>query len=97
MVKTTSKIKPFPGYILATPYINEDEVFKSVKETDGMDQKSVVIAIGDDVLDDNGNTRTTQARLKDIIVHAYSNKEFEIEFTKYRWVHFSEIHGVINE
>lgn len=86
-------IKPEKGYLLAIRFV-EDSTFKSTKETDGIDQKSKVLVVGEDVMDNNGNMRTTMAKEGDIILHAYSNKEFEINFTKYRFVHFSEVHGI---
>lgn len=86
-------IKPEKGYLLAIPFV-EDATFKSVKESDGVDQKSKVLVVGDSVMDDKGNMRSTTAKTGDIILHAYSNKEFEINFTKYRFVHFTEVHGI---
>lgn len=98
MTKTSKKeipnITPAPGYILAIPYVNEDEVFKSVKETDGQDVKSIVLAISSGVIDAEGVLRTAPCRVGDIVISAYSNKEFEIAFTKYRFLHFTEIHGI---
>lgn len=87
-------IAPSSGYILTKPHV-EDKVFKSVKETDGQDQLSEVIAIGASIRDTNGDWHASPAPVGAIIYHAYSNKEFERDFTKYRFVHFTEIHGIL--
>lgn len=94
MAKSAPLIKPSPGYFLATRYI-EKKVFESVKETDGQDQLSEILAVGDDVVDSNGITREAPAKVGDIVYHAYSLKEFERDFTKFRYIHFSEIHGIV--
>ena len=89
----TTNITPAPGYLLAIPHINKTSTFKPVKETDGLDQLSEVLEVGDSIIDSEGIERKSFAKKGDIILHAYSNKEFEIDFTKYRFVHFTEIHG----
>lgn len=89
-------IQPSPGYIFAIPYIQKGP-FKSVREVEGLDQFSEVLAVGAHVMDDNGNMRTAPCKVGDIIIHAYSNKEFEIAFNKHRMVHFTEVHGVTKD
>ena len=88
-------INPTAGYLLAKPYIFKS-TFQSVKETDGLDQKSVILEVGDEVEDNNGIARKSPCKKGDVVIHAYSNKEFEVEFTKYRFIHFSEVHGILN-
>jgi len=90
----TPDITPHPGYILCKPYVETDKPFGSVKEQDGLDQRSEILAIGQDVLDSYGVFRKPYCKVGDVILHAYSNKEFEVDFTKYRFVHFTEIHGI---
>lgn len=87
-------ITPHPGYILCKPYIEKDKTFIAAKEQDGLDQRSEILAIGQDVLDSYGVLRKPYCKVGDVILNAYSNKEFELDFTKYRFVHFSEIHGI---
>lgn len=90
----TLNIKPSPGYILTQPYI-EDKVFKSAKEQDGMDVLSEVLSVGDEVVDSNGVLRQAPCKVGDIVYSAYSLKEFEKDFSKYRFLHFSELHGIM--
>ncbi len=87
-------IQPAPGYLLTKPYIKEDKIFKSAKETEGEDQLSTIIAVGEDVLDDNGNVRTSPAKVGQIIIHTINNSPIEIEGELYRFVHFVQTHGV---
>lgn len=89
-------IKPLDGYVLCVPYTSEGSPFKPVKEQDGLDQLSEVIAVSEQVLDQNNVIRKCPVKIGDIIHHAYSNSEFEIDFTKYRYVFYSQIHGVMD-
>lgn len=86
-------IKPAPGYILTKPYEIPNKVFKNLKETAGEDQISEVIGVGEEVMDDQGNTRSTYVKKGDKIIHAYTNKTFSRLDEEYRFVHFTEVHG----
>lgn len=91
-------IKPSPGYLLAIRYIPKTtgivSLHQSAKETDGQDQKSTVLAVGESVDDNNGVTRFSPCKKGDIIIHAASMSEFEIGTDKYRFVHFTQVHGI---
>ena len=93
---TKYKIIPASGYLLAKPYIEKDSVFLPAKATDGLDQTSEILAVGESVIDSNGIERKAPCKVGDIVHHAYSNKEVEIKFDKFRYIHFTEVHGVIN-
>ncbi len=82
-----------PGYILTSPYIKKDAVFKSDRTAAGEAIVSKVLVVGDSVIDDQGIERKAPCKVGDVIVHAYNNKDFEMDFTKYRFVHFVEIYG----
>jgi len=86
-------ITPQPGYILTKPFIIK-KTFKSPKENIGEDQLSEVIEVGSSVKDDKGELRTTNVKKGDKIYHSYSNKTLEIDFQDYRFVHFTEVHGI---
>lgn len=87
-------LKPSQGYILVIPHVFPGPLGTTLKEPEGQDQFSKVLAVGDDVIDVNGNLRTTDAQIGDIILHSQTNKEFELKNTQYRMVHFSEVHGI---
>ena len=89
----TNNINPSPGYILTKPYEIPNKIFKNLKETAGEDQISEVIEVGDDVVDDSGNTRSTHVKKGDKIIHAYTNKTFTRLDEEYRFCHFTEVHG----
>lgn len=94
-VQLEHSILPSAGYVLTRNYIpKEKSVFVPIKETDGFDQKSEVIAVGDKVTDSNGVDRFPPCKVEDIIIHAASMSEFEIDMDKYRFVHFTQVHGV---
>ena len=87
-------ILPHKGYILCKRFVQPQSIYKSLGESVGEDQKSEVIAVGEDILDSNNILRTPDCKVGDIIIHADSNKTFEIDHEMYRFVHFSEIHGI---
>jgi co-chaperonin GroES (HSP10) len=89
------KIHPAPGYILAQPYIQKDSLFQSVKEVSGESQKSEVLAIGEDLVDDNGNIRKPNCKIGDRIIHCYLSEDFNVGTEKFRFVHFSNIRGIM--
>lgn len=91
----TPLIEPSAGYILCQPYLPKNTTFVSGRESSGEDQKSEVLVVGNDVIDNEGNLRASPCQKGDIIIHAQTNKEFELSFTKYRFVHFSEVHGIL--
>lgn len=93
-MKNTPLVKPHPGYLFVKPYIETDGSFISAKETVGEDQRSVVLEIGDSVTDSQGILREANCKKGDIIIHASTNKTIQLDFTEYRFVHFSEIHGL---
>lgn len=86
-----------PGFILTTPYEQKDKPFKSERERPGEAILSKVLIVGDAVIDDQGTVRQAPCKVGDIIIHAYNNKDFEINFTKYRYVHITEVYGNYNE
>ncbi len=96
MAKQTYHITPTAGYILTTPY-EPDTTFESVRVRPGEALISEILAIGDSVMDDRGNIRTTPYKVGDIIVHAFNNKDFELGFTKYRYCHFTEVYGQVQK
>jgi len=85
---------PLPGYLIAEPFV-EAGVFKPAKEQDGLDQTSKVLKISSGVIDNHNNLRSCPVQEGQVIHHAYSNKEVEINFKKYRYIHFSECHGIV--
>lgn len=82
-----------PGYLLVTRYQQKDKPFKSDREIPGEAILSEVLVVGDSVIDDQGTLREPPCKVGDIIVHAYNNKDFEINFTQYRFCHFTEVYG----
>lgn len=56
---------------------------------------SEVLAMGPDVTDTHGIERYPHCKAGDIIVSADSNKTIEVQTHKLRFVHFSEIHGIL--
>lgn len=86
-------IKPLEGYILTIPHVRK-LLGTDIKEPSGEDQMSKVIAVGSDTTDEQGTVRTTPVKKGDIIVHRESNKDFTLENQLYRFVHFTEVHGI---
>lgn len=91
---TTPQITPISGWILVIPYLQPDSIFQSVKESSGESMKSEVIAIGDDLTDDNGIIRKPNCKIGDIIVHKWLSEDFNIGTTKMRFVHFADLRGI---
>jgi len=85
---------PTSGQIICKPYIDENQTFKSVKEEAGYAQKSEVVAIGSSYVDDHGNIREPMCKKGDIILHKYAQDDYELDFEKYRVIHFSMLLGV---
>lgn len=98
MTKPTKKklpnIKPTPGYLLCKIYLFEDTPFKTGREAAGEDKMSEVLEVGENVKDAQGILRTAPCKKGDIILSADSNKTFTIGFDAYRFIHFSEVHGI---
>lgn len=94
MAKYSSPFKANPGFIIAKPYIETDQTFKSEKETSGDCQQSIALDVGPDYIDDHGNSRTTKIKTGDVFLHIYETNTFEIGFEKYRAVHFSRVIGI---
>lgn len=90
---STTSIKPTPGYLLATPYVGSGP-WSSVKESAGEDVKSEVVAVGPSVIDSEGIERRAPCNVGDVVISTDSNKTFEDNFTKYRFIHFTEVHGI---
>lgn len=86
-------IKPTEGYILTIPHIRK-LLGARLKEPSGEDQMSKVLVVGADVKDEQGTVRTTPVKEGDIIIHRESNKDFTFENQLYRFVHFTEVHGI---
>ena len=91
MAKYSSPFKANPGFIIAVPYVEKDQTFRSEKETSGDCQQSVALDIGDDYIDDHGNPRTTKVKVGDTFLHIWESNVFEMGFEKYRAVHFSRV------
>lgn len=92
MVKAPA-ITPAPGYILTEAYVPKGP-FKSAKESIGEDQLSKVLSVGANVTDSEGIVRKSPAKKGDIIIHAATNKTITIDFTEYRFCHFTEVHAI---
>lgn len=88
-------VTPTAGYILAAPYIEKDRTFVSGKSSSGEDKKSEVLQISKSVIDSTGIERLCPCQVGDIILHADSNKTFEVGFAPYYMVHFTEVHGIL--
>jgi len=86
--------EPTPGNILCKPYISPDQTFVSAKEEAGYAQKSEVIAVGKEVIDDYGNIRKPPCKKGDIILHKYAQDDYELGFIKYRSIHFNMVLGI---
>jgi len=82
---------PLPGWILAKPYISEDQTFKSIKEEAGYAQKSEVLACGESYKDDHGNLRECPCEAGDIILHQYAQDDYELGFDKFRAIKFYQV------
>jgi co-chaperonin GroES (HSP10) len=91
----TRKFEVSPGWIIARPYIEKEKTFISNKEVAGDIQKSEVLFIGDNYLDENGNLRNSPCKIKDIILHQYTSNDTEIGFDKYRAVRFYEVIAIL--
>jgi co-chaperonin GroES (HSP10) len=94
-MKKQNIFAPCPGFILAKPYISEEQTFKNLKEEAGSAQKSEVLAVGDKFVDDHGNLRTPPCKVGDVILHSYIQNDYEVGFDKYRAVRFYEVIGVL--
>jgi co-chaperonin GroES (HSP10) len=92
---TQSPFKANPGFIICIPYIDKEDTFTSLKETNGECQVSEVIAVGDEYKDDHGNLRTTPVKVGDKILHFWATNTFTLKFDKYRAVHFSQVIGIM--
>ena len=93
-MKKPLHIKPAPGYLLCEPYIEKDKPFVSAKEITGEDRKYIVLEVGDSITDSEGIERTSPCKQGDTIIGVDSNKTFEIDFTRYYFLHYTEVHGV---
>ncbi len=87
--------KALPGWIICKPYVSKDQTFVSEKESSGDAQKSEVLSVGKDYVDDHGNKRTAEVKVGDVILHFYSQHTYEIGFDKYRAIHFSQVIGIL--
>ena len=85
------QFQPFPGWIIAKPYISEEQTFKSLKEEAGSAQKSEVIAIGGSYNDDHGNLRECPCEVGEIILHQYISDDYEQGFDKFRAIKFHQV------
>jgi co-chaperonin GroES (HSP10) len=94
---TTPKlhITPEPGELLCKKYSPQD-VFVPVREEVGEAQVSVIMAIGDSVVDNNNVVRDPNDswEVGTIIYHQYSSNDFEWSKELYRFVNFSKVLGV---
>lgn len=88
---------PSPGWILGKPYLSEDQTFRSLKEEAGSAQKSEVLAVGLDYVDDHGNLRKSPCKVGDVIVHSYIQNDYEMDFDKFRAIRFFEVIGVMKK
>jgi hypothetical protein len=94
MAKYSSPFKCNPGWIIAKPFVDKDDTFKSATETGGDCQVSQAIEVGSEYTDDNGNLRKPIVKKGDIFLHLYESNTFTIKFDKYRAVHFSRVIGI---
>jgi len=91
MNNISKTFSPFPGWIIATPYISKTQTFNSLKEEAGSAQKSTVIAIGDSFIDDHGNKRECPCKVGDVVLHQYVNDDYELGMDKYRAIKFYQV------
>lgn len=89
-------ISPIAGWCLGIPYIKKDSMFTSIKELSGESMCSEIIAVGDTLIDDNGIERKAPCKFGDLIYHKYLSEDFNQGTTKYRFIHFSDIRGILN-
>lgn len=87
---------PEPGFLLTRPY-DPKGFFKPTKDAQGEALISVVERVGEDVMDSEGILRTTPVTKGDIIIHAFNAKDFEWNMKRYRFVHFTEVYGIMKE
>lgn len=90
-------VEALPGFIIAKPYIPDDQTFVTAKESAGFGQISEVLDVGGEYLDDHGNLRTSPVEKGQVILHVYSPDEFTMKFETYRAVHFSKVIGIIKK
>lgn len=93
----TPTIAPHPGYVLARPYIENNNTLVSIKDEDGLDQKSEVLSVGDSITDSQGILREAHVKKGDIVLHAFNNSEFTIGSDRFRFIHFTQLHGVLKK
>jgi co-chaperonin GroES (HSP10) len=86
---------PAPGWLLCKPYISEEQTFKNLKEEAGSAQKSEVLAVGGEYIDDHGFVRKPPCEVGDVILHEYINTDYEVGFDKFRAVRFFQVIGVL--
>ena len=84
-----------PGWLIAKPYISEEQTFKTLKEEAGSAQKSEVLAVGLAYTDDHGNFRHPPCKVGDIILNTYIQNDYEMGFDKFRAIRFFEVIGVL--
>lgn len=89
-------INPTAGWILTKEYTPK-KTFTSPQQAIGDAQKSEIIAIGEQYTDDYGNLHTPDNDWKvgTIIIHGDNNNDFELDFDRYRFVHFSRVMGLL--
>jgi len=90
------KISPLPGFVICEPYV-PDQTFSSIKEEVGESQKSKVIAVGDEYLDDHGNKRVCPVSVGDVIIHRYAQETFDVDHLPYRAVPYYQIIAKLSE
>lgn len=94
MKTKTPDIIPTPGYILCQPYLPKNVTFVSGKEASGEDHKYEVLAVGESITDSEGILRKAPCKVGDIIIGIDSNSVVEVEFMKYIFLHFTQVHGI---
>lgn len=90
-------ITPHPGFLYARAILPQDipeEQFTSLTGTPGELKRAKVLAIGPELIDDNGNIRTAHCNVGDIIYHAPAADDFLVDNIQYFLIHFSNVRGL---
>lgn len=90
-------IIPTSGYLLCEAFIEKDKPFRAAKLASGEDHQYKVLAVGADVIDTEGITRKSPAKVGDIVIGIDSSSTFELDFTRYYFLHFTQCHGVFKK
>lgn len=94
-MKKQNIFAPSPGWLITRPYISKEQTFNSLKEEAGSAQKSEVLSVGSEYVDDHGFIRKSPCKVGDVILHSYIQDDYEVGFDKFRAVRFFQVIGVL--